>query len=113
MSIKEAQEWLNQRLEFDLPLCAVLTQLECGDETIYRMVVVYEDKALLFSCLLDADWIDYDTARDLAESLIGEPYRIKNKTYEITRAFIVEKGEDYRVIEEVDIDAPEPDSPTS
>ncbi|MDK8717676.1 hypothetical protein QP892_03970 [Corynebacterium pseudodiphtheriticum] len=108
MSLTDAQEWLNQRLEFDLPLCAVMTQLECGDETIYRMVTTFGDIVLLFSCLLDADWTDHDTARDLAESLLGDSRRVGNKNYEITRAFIVEKETGYRVIEELDIDSPEP-----
>lgn len=107
MSLLDAQEWLNERPDIEQPLHAVLAQLECDDVRIYRMVSVVEGKAVLETWLSDADWTGYAIARGLAEDLIGEPYRIKNKTYEITRAFIVEKDAEYRVIKEVDIDRPE------
>ena len=107
MSIKQAQKWLNQRLDIDEPLYAVLAQLERDGDTQYRMVAVIEGKPVLETWLSDADWMDYDTARDLAYDLIGESCRIKNKTYEVTRAFIVEKGTYYQISEVVDIDAPE------
>lgn len=107
MSLIDAQKWLNQRLDIDEPLYAVLAQLERDGDTQYRMVAVIEGKPALETWLSDADWMDYDTARDLADDLIGESCRISDKPHEITRAFIVEKGKDYRVIEEVDHDAPE------
>lgn len=110
MSLLDAQRWLDQRPDNYYPLYAVLAQLEHDGDTQYRMVAVIEGKPALETWLSDADWMSDDTARDLAENLIGESCRIKNKTYEVTRAFIVEKGTYYRIDEEVDIDAPEPHS---
>lgn len=105
MSLLEAQEWLRQRPDSNESLYAVLAQLERGNETIYRMILIDRDEPILVPWLSDADWTDYGIARDLAEAVIGYSRRIGNKTYEIFRTFIVEKGENYRVIEEVDIDA--------
>lgn len=110
MSLIEAQEWLDQRPNIVQSLYAVLAQLEYGDETIYRMVAVIEGKPALGTWLSHADWTGRAIARDLAENLIGEPCRIKNKTYEVTRAFIVEKDTYCRIDEEADIDNPEPHS---
>lgn len=105
MSLLEAQEWLRQCPDSNESLYAVLAQLERGDETAYRMILIDRDEPILASWLSDADWTDYGIARDLAEDVIGYSRRIGNKTYEIARAFIVEKGADYRVIEEVHADA--------
>lgn len=111
MSLLDAQRWLDRRPDIEQPLYAVLAQLEYGDETIYRMVAVIEGKPALGTWLSHADWTGCAIARGLAEDLIGEPYRIKNKTYEVTRAFIVEKESGCCIDEEVDIDAPEPLAP--
>lgn len=98
MSIKQAQKWLNQRLDIDEPLYAVLAQLEHDGE--YSMVWI--DMGHLETTILInfADWVDRDTAQDIAQRSIGDLCRFKGEEREIVRTFIVEKGEDYRVIEE-------------
>ena len=107
MSLLEAQEWLRQCPDSNESLYAVLAQLERGDETAYRMISVVDGKPGLCAWLSDADWTDYVIALNLAEDLIGYSCGIKNKNYEVTRVFIVEKDTGYRIVGEVDIDAPE------
>lgn len=105
MSLLEAQEWINQRLDIDEHLYAVIVQCESGDEAVYRMVSVIDGKTWLDTWITDADWKDYILTRGLAADLIGHSFCIKNKKYEVTRVFIVEKDTGYRIIEEVTIDA--------
>lgn len=105
MSLLEAQEWLNHRIDNNQPLHAVLAELECDGDTKHRMISVVAGELALSTWLSDADWTDYGTAVTLAEDLLGYSCRIKNKIYEVDRTFLVEKDTGYRILEEVDIDA--------
>lgn len=101
MSIKEAQEWLNQRSGSKQPLYAVMVQLEYNGDTDYRMVCGEQNTS---SDIRVADWTSRTFARGIAYNITAKTLRIKNGKYEVTRAFIVEKGTEYRVIEEVEAD---------
>lgn len=102
MSIKQAQEWLDHQLGIGEPLYAVMVQLEYNGDTDYRMVCGEQNTS---SIVKAADWTSRTFARGIAYNIMSKTLRIKNGKYEVTRAFIVEKGEDYRVIEEVHADA--------
>ncbi|MDK8500668.1 hypothetical protein QP933_06905 [Corynebacterium pseudodiphtheriticum] len=103
MSIKQAQEWLNQQPGIDNPLYSVMVQLDGDGE--YSMVWI--DMGHLETTILInfADWVDRDTAQEIAKRTIGDLCRFDGEEREITRAFIVEKSADYRVVEEVHADA--------
>lgn len=103
MSIKQAQEWLNQQPYIDQPLYAVIVQLDGDGE--YSMVWI--DMGHLETTILInfADWVDRDTAQDIAQRSIGDLCLFDGEEREIVRTFIVEKGEDFRVVEEVKDDA--------
>lgn len=106
MSIKQAQEWLNQRPDID-ELYTVMVQCESGENTRYRLIWSERPENYLTRLINHADWGEYSFAYAMAKSLIGSSQIIEKQEYEVTRAFIVEKGEDYRVIEEVHADAAE------
>lgn len=113
MSIKQAQEWLDRRRDNKRPLYAVMVQYEIGEATEYRLIntgIVGLFPTLLIS---NAVWSGYYATHALAKQLIGKTVSTEDDGYEITRAFIVKKDTECRVIEEVKIDCPEPDSPTS
>lgn len=101
MSIKEAQEWLDQRPFNDQPLYAVMVQLDGDGDTDYRLVCGEQNMS---SSVKTADWTSLTFAREVAHRIITKVVRIKNGKYEVTRAFIVEKDAEYRVIEEVEAD---------
>ena len=103
MSLKQAQEWLNQQPGIGKHLYAVMVQLDGDGE--YSMVWI--DMGHLETTILInfADWVDRDTAQDIAQRSIGDLCLFDGEEREIVRTFIVEKGEDYRVIEEVKEDA--------
>ncbi|MDC7086705.1 hypothetical protein PQG67_07050 [Corynebacterium pseudodiphtheriticum] len=113
MSIKQAQQWLNQRPNIGQSLYAVMVQYEIGEDTEYQLINTGGLGLYPTPLIGNAVWRGYLSTYNTAKQLIRKTIFTGNDKYEITRAFIVEKGEDYRVIEEVDIDAPEPDSPTS
>lgn len=101
MSIKEAQEWLDERPGIDKPLYAVMVQLDGDGDTDYRLVCGEQNMSSSFKT---ADWTSLTFAREVAHRIITKVVRIKNGKYEVTRVFIVEKDTDYRVIEEVEAD---------
>lgn len=101
MSIKEAQQWLDQRPGIDKPLYAVLVQLDGDGDTDYRLVCGEQNMSSSFKT---SDWKSLTFAREVAHRIRTKVVRIKNGKYEVTRAFIVEKDTDYRVIEEVEAD---------
>lgn len=105
MSLLEAQEWLNQRPDSNESLYAVMVQLDGDGE--YQLIWIDIGHLETVNYLRYATWFAYDTARGIAKRAIGDLCRFDGEEREIACAFIVEKGEDYRVIEEVDIDAPE------
>lgn len=101
MSIKEAQEWLSQRSGPKQPLYAVMVQLDGDGDTDYRLVCGEQNMSSSFKT---ADWASLTFAREVAHRIITKVVRIKNGKYEVTRAFIVKKDAEYRVIEEVEAD---------
>lgn len=103
MSLIEAQEWLNQQPYIDQPLYAVIVQLDGDGE--YSMIWIDMGHLETVNYLPYAAWVAYDIALDIAQRSIGDLCRFDGEEREIVRAFIVEKGEDYRVIEEVKDDA--------
>jgi len=98
MSIKEAQEWLNQRSGPKQPLYAVMVQLDGDGDTDYRLVCGEQNMSSSFKT---ADWTSLTFAREVAHRIITKVVRIKNGKYEVTRAFIVEKDAEYRIVKEV------------
>lgn len=105
MSIKQSQEWLNRCPYIDQPLHAVMVQLDGDGE--YQLILIDMGKLEAVNYLPYAAWVSYDVAFDIAQRSIGNLCLFNGEEREITRAFIVEKGEDYRVIEEVKDDDPE------
>lgn len=107
MSLHEAQEWLDRRLNKKRPLYAVMVQYEIGEATEYRLI----NTGIfgLFPTLLinGAVWTGYSATRATAKQLIRKTIFVGNDIGEVTRAFIVEKGTECRVIEEVKDDGPE------
>lgn len=104
MSIKQAQEWLDHQLGIGEPLYAVMVQCESGEDTRCRLIWSERRENYPTQLIYDADWGDYSFAYGMAKSLIGCSQFIEKQEYEVTRAFIVEKDTDYRVIEEVEAD---------
>lgn len=98
MSLLEAQEWLNQQTGIDQHLYAVMVQLDGDGE--YQLIWIDMGHLETVNYLRYATWFAYDTARGIAKRAIGDLCRFDGEEREIARAFIVEKGEDYRVIEE-------------
>lgn len=98
MSIKQAQEWLNQRLALDRPLYAVMVQLEKDGKTDYRLVWGGQSPC---SSIEGADWGSYAFSREIAYNMVAKDLYIRSGKNKITRAFIVKKDTEYRVIEEV------------
>lgn len=100
MSIKQAQEWLDQRRNKKRPLYAVMVQYEIGEATEYRLI----NTGIfgLFPTLLinGAVWTGYSATLATAKQLIRKTIFVGNDIGEVTRAFIVEKDTDCRVIEE-------------
>lgn len=107
MSLLEAQEWLSRRIDNKKPLYAVMVQIKHDNDTDYRMIWTERGEHRLSPLLSDAEWQDRSMSRYWAKKIIGCSSCIKTQTYEVTRAFIVEKDTEYRVIEEVKIDLPE------
>lgn len=105
MSLLEAQKWLNQQPGISKHLYAVMVQFDGDGE--YSMVWIDMGHLETTHLINFADWVDRDTAQDIAERSIGDLCQFDGEDREIVRTFIVEKGEDYRVIEEVKDDAPE------
>ena len=110
MSLKQAQEWLNQRANHDPIPHGIMVQLDGDGE--YQMIWIDMGRLEATNQIALAEWIDRDVARDIAKDAIGDVCRFKGEEREITRAFIVEKADGYRVIEEVEKDDPEPYRPT-
>ena len=104
MSIKEAQEWLNQRSGPKQPLYAVMVQLDGDGDTDYRLVCGEQNMSSSFKT---ADWTSLTFAREVAHRIITKVVRIKNGKYEVTRVFIVKKDTNCRIISEVKADAEE------
>lgn len=103
MSLKQAQEWLNQQTGIDQHLYAVMVQLDGDGE--YSMIWIDMGHLETTHLIAFAEWVPRYTARSIAKRAIGDLCRFDGEEREIVRAFIVEKGEDYRVIEEVKDDA--------
>lgn len=110
MSLLEAQEWLNQRANHDPIPHGIMVQLDGDGE--YQMIWIDMGRLEATNQLALAEWIDRDVAQDIAKDAIGDVCRFKGEEREITRAFIVENSDGYRVIEEVEKDDPEPYRPT-
>lgn len=104
MSIKQAQEWLDQQLGIGEPLYAVMVQCESGENTRYRLIWSERLENYPTQVINHAEWREYSFAFGMAKSLIGGSQFIEKQEYEVTRAFIVEKDDEYRVIEEVEAD---------
>lgn len=105
MSIKQAQEWLDHQLGIGEPLYAVMVQCESGENTRYRLIWSERLENYPTQVINHAEWREYSFAFGMAKSLIGGSQFIEKQEYEVTRAFIVEKDTDCRVIEEVHADA--------
>ena len=101
MSLLEAQEWLNRRIDNKKPLYAVMVQYEIGEATEYRLINT--GPFGLFPALLinHAVWTGYSDTRAKAKQLIRKTVFAGDDIGEVTRAFIVEKDTECRVIEEV------------
>lgn len=110
MSLLEAQEWLNQRANHDPIPHGIMVQLDGDGE--YQMIWIDMGRLEATNRIALAEWIDRDVAQDIAKDAIGDVCRFKGEEREIVRAFIVEKADGYRVIEEVEKDDPEPYRPT-
>ncbi|MDK4244103.1 hypothetical protein QPX10_10540 [Corynebacterium pseudodiphtheriticum] len=110
MSLLDAQKWLDQRSANDPIPYGIMVQLDGDGE--YQMIWIDMGRLEATNQIALAEWIDRDVARDIAKRSIGDLCRFKGEEREIARAFIVEKGTNYRVIEEVTSDAPEPYRPT-
>lgn len=105
MSIKQAQEWLDRQPDIDKPLYAVLIQVDVDGDGKYLLFWLGMRYPETTTWIQDTAWVDYDTARDIAQTEIGGIRYLWGEKREITRAFIVEKDAEYRVIEEVHADA--------
>ena len=103
MSLLDAQEWLDRRRDNNQPLYAVMVQLDGDGE--YQLIWVDIGELEATDQIEFAEWSNRDCAEGLAKLSIGDLCRFKGEDREIVRAFIVEKGEDCRVIEEVKDDA--------
>lgn len=103
MSIKQAQEWLNQQPGIDNPLYSVMVQLDGDGE--YQLIWIDMGHLETTHLIAFADWVPRYTAQEIAKRTIGDLCRFDGEEREITRAFIVEKSADYRVVEEVHADA--------
>lgn len=103
MSLLDAQQWLNQQTGIDQHLYAVMVQLDGDGE--YSMVWIDMGHLETTHLIAFAEWVPRYTAQDIGKRTIGDLCRFDGEEREIVRAFIVEKGEDYRVIEEVHADA--------
>lgn len=103
MSLKQAQEWLNQQPGIGKHLYGVMVQLDGDGE--YSMVWMDMGHLETTNLMAFTDWIPRYTAQEVAKRSIGDLCRFDGEEREIVRAFIVEKGEDFRVIEEVKEDA--------
>ena len=103
MSLRKAQEWLNQQPGISKSLYGVMVQLDGDGE--YSMVWIDRGELEAAHLIAFADWVPRYTAQEIAKRTIGNLCRFDGEDREITRAFIVEKGTDYRVIEEVKDDA--------
>lgn len=101
MSLLEAQEWLNQRLDIDEPLYAVMVQCESGEDTRYRLIWSERLENYPTQVIHHAEWRGYTFAYATAKSLIEGTQFIEKQEYEVTRAFIVEKDIEYRIVKEV------------
>ncbi|MDK8578318.1 hypothetical protein QP905_08155 [Corynebacterium pseudodiphtheriticum] len=110
MSLLDAQKWLDQRSANDPIPYGIMVQLDSDGE--YQMIWIDMGRLEGTNRIALAEWIDRDVARDIAKDAIGDVCRFKGEEREITRAFIVEKADGYRVIEEVEKDDPEPYRPT-
>lgn len=110
MSLLEAQEWLNQRANHDPIPHGIMVQLDGDGE--YQMIWIDMGRLEATNQIALAEWIHRDVAQDIAKDAIGDVCRFKGEEREIVRAFIVEKADGYRVIEEVEKDDPEPYRPT-
>lgn len=110
MSLLDAQKWLDQRSANDPIPYGIMVQLDGDGE--YQMIWIDMGRLEGTNRIALAEWIDRDVARDIAKDAIGDVCRFKGEEREITRAFIVEKADGYRVIEEVEKDDPEPYRPT-
>lgn len=102
MSIKEAQEWLDEQPGVYQPLYAVMVELDGDGE--YQLIWIDMGHLGTTNLLPDAAWFGYDIALDIAQKSIGELLRFDDEEREITRAFIVKKAEGCLVIEEVKAD---------
>lgn len=102
MSLKQAQEWLDQQPGIDKPLYAVMVQLDGDGE--YQLIWLGMGYPETTVWIQNAAWCDYDIARDIAQISFGKIFHINGEIYEVTRAFIVEKDVEYRVVEEVEAD---------
>ena len=105
MSLLEAQEWLNQRPNLDQHLYAVMVQLDEDGE--YAMIWLNAGELEAVDRIEFADWSNRDCAEGLAKLSIGDLCRFNCEDREVVRAFIVEKSDGCRVIEEVKDDDPE------
>lgn len=99
MSIKDVQEWLDQQPGKNQPLYAVVVQLDGEGE--YQLIWLGQGYMEITNQVPDAAWVAHHIARDIARMAIGGLCHFDGEEYEITRAFIVEKDAEYRVIEEV------------
>lgn len=87
MSIKEAQEWLDQRPLNDQPLYAVMVQLDGDGDTDYRLVCGEQNMSSSFKT---ADWTSLTFAREVAHRIITKVVRIKTENTRL-RAYLSSK----------------------
>lgn len=107
MSLLEAQEWLNQRLDIDEPLYAVMVQYEIGEDTEYQLINSGGLGLYPTPLIGNAVWRGYLSTYNTAKQLTRKTIFTGNDIGEVTRAFIVKKDTECRVIEEVKLDRPE------
>lgn len=101
MSIKQAQEWLDQRPNPKQSLYAVMVQYEIGEDTEYRLINAGSLGLYPTTLISHAVWMGYSFTFATAKQLIGKTIFTENDEYEINRAFIVEKENGYRIVEEI------------
>lgn len=105
MSIKQAQEWLNQQTNVNQSLYAVMVQYEIGEDTEYRLINAGSLGLYPTTLISHAVWMGYSFTYFTAKQLIGKTIFTENDEYEINRAFIVKKENGCRIVKEV---APRP-----
>lgn len=113
MSLLDAQKWLDRRLNKTQPLYAVMVQYENGDATEYQLINNGIFGTFPTPLINHAVWKGYSATRATAKQLIRKTIFTEKDIAEVTRAFIVKKDTECRVIEEVKLDRPEAYSPRS